>query len=118
MPVEGLTLEGYVDLVYRDPSTGALVVVDYKTDSIGGDDELERRLEHYRVQGAAYALAVGAATGEQVQRCTFVFCDPGGAREVTIDGDQLGDAMARVRALVAAERDDPSPIGAPVPAEP
>lgn len=117
VPVEGLTLEGYVDLVYRDPSTGALVVVDYKTDSIGGD-ELERRLEHYRVQGAAYALAVGAATGEQVQRCTFVFCDPGGAREVTIDGDRLGDAMARVRALVAAERDDPSPIGAPVPAEP
>ena len=35
VPVEGLTLEGYVDLVYRDAGAGdALVVVDYKTDAI------------------------------------------------------------------------------------
>ena len=31
VPVDGMTLEGYVDLVYRDPD--GLVVVDYKTDA-------------------------------------------------------------------------------------
>lgn len=118
VPVEGLTLEGYVDLVYRDPRTRALVVVDYKTDAIGGPGELERRLDHYRIQGAAYALAVGAAAGEEVACCTFVFCDPAGAREVTVAGDELADAIARVRSLAAAERDAPSPLAPPEPAEP
>src|SRR6185295_15905254 len=65
VPVEGLTLEGYVDLVYRDTDAAdALVVVDYKTDAIGGDADLAARLAHYRVQGAAYAIAVAAAAGE------------------------------------------------------
>ena len=46
VPVEGLTLEGYVDLVYRDrPTDGALVVVDYKTDAIDDDAQLDERLD-------------------------------------------------------------------------
>ena len=59
--VEGLTLEGYVDLVFRDER--GLVVVDYKTDAIGDEAELARRLDHYRIQGAAYALAVARRSG-------------------------------------------------------
>ncbi len=38
VPVGGLTLEGYVDLVYR--AEHGLVVVDYKTDAIGDDATL------------------------------------------------------------------------------
>lgn len=100
------------------PRTRALVVVDYKTDAIGSPGELERRLDHYRIQGAAYALAVGAAAGEEVACCTFVFCDPAGAREVTVAGDELADAIARVRSLAAAERDAPSPLAPEAAAEP
>ena len=58
VPVEGLTLEGYVDLVYRDAGADGLVVVDYKTDAIRSEADLAARLAHYRVQGAAYAIAV------------------------------------------------------------
>jgi ATP-dependent exoDNAse (exonuclease V) beta subunit len=108
VPAEGMTLEGYVDLVYRDDD--GLVVVDYKTDAVGDDDELARRLDHYRVQGAAYAFAVATATGERVTRCVFVFCDPAGAREVTIGGAELDEAVRRVQVLLAAERDTPSPL--------
>ena len=43
-----------MDLVFRDER--GLVVVDYKTDAIGDEAELARRLDHYRIQGAAYAL--------------------------------------------------------------
>src|SRR5262249_5136955 len=47
VPIGGLTLEGYVDLVYRDDD--GLVVVDYKTDAVADDDALARRMEHYRI---------------------------------------------------------------------
>ena len=65
----------------RVPRRGAaddgLVVVDYKTDAIDDDATLAARLAHYRVQGAAYAIAVAAATGARVDRCVFVFLSPG-----------------------------------------
>ena len=32
-------------------------------------------MAHYRLQGAAYALATGDATGEPVAACVFVFLD-------------------------------------------
>jgi len=120
VPVEGLTLEGYVDLVYRDPTRpnfDALVVVDYKTDSIDSDAKLESRLAHYRVQGAAYAMAVSAATGARVDRCVFVFLRPGGVREVEIAGAELAGAVAEVQDLLRRFRDAPPPLGAVLPAD-
>ncbi len=112
VPVEGLTLEGYVDLVYRDAGAAdGLVVVDYKTDAIRNEDDLAARLAHYRVQGAAYAIAVSAATGERVDRCVFVFLSPDAAREVVIGGDELADAIAGVRVLIRSVRDTPPALG-------
>ena len=88
------------------------MVVDYKTDAIDSDATLEARLAHYRVQGAAYAIAVAAATGEPVDRCVFVFLAPGGVREVEIAGAELAAAVVEVRALIRAFRDAPPPLGA------
>ena len=59
--------------VPRPDADGGLVVVDYKTDAIETDAMLASRLAHYRIQAAAYAIAVAAATGERVDRCVFVF---------------------------------------------
>ncbi len=69
MPLEGITLEGYVDLVFRDDD--GLVVVDYKTDAVDPATRAER-VVGYRIQAAAYALAIGEATGEAVvaRRCS------------------------------------------------
>ena len=50
VPLEGITLEGYVDLVFRDDD--GLVVVDYKTDAVDDEAALAARLAHYRVQVA------------------------------------------------------------------
>jgi ATP-dependent helicase/nuclease subunit A len=114
VPFDGITLEGYVDLVFRDDD--GLVVVDYKTDSV---DILTRaeRTTHYRIQAAAYALAVAEATGEPVVRGVLCFLDPAGATEVEFTGDDLAAAVAEVRMLVAAERDDPSSPPALVPSD-
>ena len=56
----------------------------------------------YRLQGAAYAVAVGRATGEPVARVVFLFLTPQGAveRELT----DLAAAMADVERLVQRRR--------------
>jgi ATP-dependent exoDNAse (exonuclease V) beta subunit len=114
VPFDGLTLEGYVDLVYRDDD--GLVIVDYKTDAVDADTRAER-VTHYRIQAASYALAVAAATGEPVVRAVLCFLDPSGATEVAFAGADLEAAVTEVRHLLATERDDPSPLPPPVPSE-
>jgi ATP-dependent exoDNAse (exonuclease V) beta subunit len=97
-PIGDRLLEGYIDLLYRDDD--GLVVVDYKTS--GSDDaaELDRRVQGYRLQGASYALALAATTGEPVTRVTFLFLTPSGPVELTLD--DLDAAVRAVRELVAA----------------
>ena len=51
----GTVVSGIVDLAYRDPDDGRLVVADYKTDAIDGGDELEERALVYEPQVRAYA---------------------------------------------------------------
>ena len=93
-PIDGVTLEGFIDLLYETPS--GLVIVDYKTDRVPGEAELETAIARYRLQGAAYALALQEALGRPVTRCVFVFVQAGAARERTID--DLPGAIADVRA--------------------
>ncbi|MHB8593591.1 MAG: UvrD-helicase domain-containing protein, partial [Acidimicrobiales bacterium] len=97
-PVDGRLLEGYIDLLYR--SADGLVVVDYKTANTSDPAELDRRVEGYRNQGASYALAVAATTGEPVVRVLFLFLTPDGAVERELP-DFLG-AVEHVRQLVRA----------------
>ncbi len=97
-PIADRLLEGYVDLLYRSPD--GLVVVDHKTSASSDPVELDRRVQAYRLQGAAYAVAVGRATAEPVTRVVFLFLTPHGAveRELT----DLAEAMADVERLVTA----------------
>ena len=95
-PVGDRTLEGYIDLLFR--TDDGLVVVDYKTASTSAD--IDRRVEGYRAQGGAYAVAVEQATGETVSRVVFVFLTPQGV--VQRDLPNLGDAKAAVVKAVDA----------------
>jgi ATP-dependent exoDNAse (exonuclease V) beta subunit len=96
-PVDGTTLEGYVDLVYRRPD--GLVVVDYKTDAWSDPSELDAKVARYRLQGAAYAVALEQATGEPVAECVFVFLGAEAAQEVSVS--DLPTAMRDARAALA-----------------
>jgi len=49
--------------VYRDTSTGELVIADYKTDDIATDADLADKVANYRSQGAVYRRALQAALG-------------------------------------------------------
>lgn len=96
VPLGSRTLEGYIDLLYRTPD--GLVVVDYKTDAWRDEAELDHKVARYRIQAAAYGVAVEAATGEKVDRCVLVFCTENGPVERTIA--DLDSARAEVRELV------------------
>lgn len=49
---------GTLDLLYRDPATGQLVVADFKTDAVRSDEELQAKRAHYLGQGQVYQDAV------------------------------------------------------------
>lgn len=85
-------LEGYIDLLYK--TDAGYIVVDYKTDAVD-DATIDDRVEHYRLQGAGYAVAVEAIVNEPVIDCRFVFCRPGEAVERSLPN--LADAMSEVR---------------------
>ncbi len=104
--ISGRVLEGYVDLMYRTPD--GLVVVDYKTDAVTLDD-VDARVERYRLQGAGYALGVEAAVGETVVAVDFVFCRPDGVIERRLP--QLAEACADALSLIdRTGLDDPPTI--------
>jgi ATP-dependent helicase/nuclease subunit A len=95
-PVDGMTVEGFIDLLYE---TGeGLVIVDYKTDAVPGEEELEAALARYRLQGAAYALALQEALGRPVAGCRFVFAQAGDDRERELP--DLPAAIEAVRAVI------------------
>src|SRR6185295_8067512 len=52
---------GTIDLLYRDPGDGRLVVVDYKTDDVEAAGEIRDCAAVYAPQGAAYLRAVQEA---------------------------------------------------------
>ncbi len=87
--VDDIVVSGAVDLLYRDGEEW--VIVDYKTD---GDADERLLRERYTPQGAAYALAVEAATGGAVREVVFVAAAADGlAVPVPVD-----DALRRIGA--------------------
>jgi ATP-dependent helicase/nuclease subunit A len=54
-------ISGAVDLVYRDPENGRLVIADYKTDRVESDAGIAERVELYGPQLAIYATALEQA---------------------------------------------------------
>jgi ATP-dependent helicase/nuclease subunit A len=95
--VEGVLLEGFIDLLYETPE--GLVVVDYKTDSARDAAAIDRAMERYRLQGAAYAVVLERALQKNVARCVFVFTEPRAEREVA----DLPAVMDEVRARISSK---------------
>jgi len=97
-PIDSRLIEGYVDLLVETPD--GLVVVDYKTDSVRTEEDVDNKLAAYELQAAAYAVALEAVTGQPVIDCGFVFCTATGAIERSVAS--LDDAKQRVRTTIAA----------------
>jgi len=86
-PVGDGIVEGFIDLLFEEED--GFVIVDYKTDALRSDDEIEQAMARYRLQGGGYALALGKATDATVKEVSFLFLEPN--REVPVD--DLSGAM-------------------------
>ena len=95
-PVGDGIVEGFIDLLFEEE--GGLVIVDYKTDALGSDEEIERAMARYRLQGGGYALALSKATGATVKEVSFLFLEPN--REVPVD--DLSGAMREAESAALA----------------
>ena len=97
--VEGATVEGFIDLLFEGPE--GLVVVDYKTDSARSTEEINRAMDRYRLQGAAYALALEVALGRAVAEVRFVFTEPRAERSITDLPGAKRDVRERIGRVLA-----------------
>ena len=97
-PFAGRVIEGYVDLLVR--TDAGIVIVDYKTDFVGDESEVDARAGEYVAQLAAYALAVESATALEVVEGVLVFAGTTSARERRIPRSGLD--VDRVRAQLRA----------------
>jgi ATP-dependent helicase/nuclease subunit A len=94
---DGVTLEGFVDLVLE--TDDGLEVVDWKTDSVPAA-AVSRRLEDYRLQAGLYVLGLEAATDKSVRHVTYVFVDPGVEASPGEPAQLAQEARQQLRALV------------------
>ena len=94
--LNGAVVSGAVDLLYRDGDEW--IVVDYKTDR-GADAGVLR--ERYTPQGAAYAVAVEAATGGVVREVVFVAAAAADGLVVTVPVDDALRDLARSEVAAA-----------------
>ena len=95
-PVGDGIVEGFIDLLFEEED--GFVIVDYKTDALGSEEEIERAMARYRLQGGGYALALSMATGANVKEVSFLFLEP--SRAVTVEDLSRAVSDAEDGALV------------------
>jgi len=93
-PVGDRVIEGYIDLLIE--TRHGLVIVDWKTDTVSSEADVDAKLATYELQGAAYAVAVEAATGLGVVDVKFVFCRSSGPIERSIADLTAAEDLVRV----------------------
>jgi ATP-dependent helicase/nuclease subunit A len=76
VPDEDRFVEGYIDLLLRQPE-GGLEIWDYKTDRATTPAEVEAKQVHYGPQLAAYAGAVESVTGIAPESTGLIFARSG-----------------------------------------
>lgn len=95
-------VEGFIDLLFQEED--GFVIVDYKTDALRSDGEIEKAMQRYQLQGGGYALALTEATGVSVKEVSFIFLHPNRVEPI----EDLPGAVRRAKhAAMAALADDP-----------
>ena len=98
--VGGTVLRGSIDLLVEREGAPPLVV-DYKTDRLGGADPAERAA-HYGVQRSIYALAVAEALGVDEVEVAYVFLErPESRPSSTARPAEMAAARAGLEATIA-----------------
>jgi len=102
-PVGDGIVEGFIDLLFEEED--GFVIVDFKTDAVGSEEEVEQAMARYRLQGGAYALALSKAAGVKVKEVWFLFLEPNLQKSV----DNLPQAQDEAERAALAWLTSPPP---------
>ena len=102
-PVGDGIVEGFIDLLFEEED--GFVIVDFKTDAAGSEEEVEQAMARYRLQGGAYALALNKAAGVKVKEVSFLFLGPNLQKSV----DNLPQAQEEAERAALAFLSSPPP---------
>jgi ATP-dependent exoDNAse (exonuclease V) beta subunit len=100
MAMDDLVLRGQIDLWFEEG--GELVIVDYKTDAVGGP-EAPQRAREYELQLKLYALALERATGRVPRHAFLHFLKPNALVEVELAPSLIDSPEQIVRDFVEAQ---------------
>ncbi len=100
LSLDGVVLEGFVDLVIEGPD--GLEIVDWKTDDVS-KGEVAERLQEYALQAGLYVLGLERATSRPITCVTYVFVRPG------IEVSPGEPAALREAALARLTGNEPAP---------
>ncbi|MEM8925243.1 MAG: PD-(D/E)XK nuclease family protein, partial [Actinomycetota bacterium] len=95
-PIGNHLVEGFIDLCIE--TDDGHVIIDYKTDRVDSEEAVAAKVEFYRYQAAAYAMALAHTTGRDVAECRFVFIGQNGVIEHTVE--DLAEITARIVAAL------------------
>ena len=102
-PIGRGIVEGFIDLLFQEED--GFVIVDYKTDALRSDDDIQKAMRRYELQGGGYALALTEATGVHVKEVSFLFLNPNRVEPI---GD-LGEAVRRAKSEALLSLSDDAP---------
>ena len=99
---DGVLLHGYLDLLHRDPGSGRLLVVDYKTNVLEDVEPAEVVDADYRLQRLVYALACFRAGADEVEVVYQFLERPDEPVSAVFGRDDLPGLEAELSAAIAA----------------
>jgi ATP-dependent helicase/nuclease subunit A len=110
--VGGTVLRGSIDLLVERDGKPPLVI-DYKTDRLGGADPAERA-GHYEVQRSIYALAVAEALGCEEVEVAYVFLErPDEPAISKLDSEEMAAARASLAETIGRIESGDFPVAPP-----
>ncbi len=95
--------EGRIDLLFEEDSPGGrgIVVVDFKTDAVRSEREVDERAAHYRNQALVYTWAAHRATSMPVREVVFLFARIALEHNTIVDDAFMAEAEALMRDAIA-----------------
>src|SRR6185503_4489580 len=97
----GTTVQGVIDLVFRD-AEGRGVVVDYKSNDLAGPGRLATLTELYRPQIELYALAAKRAGLVEPDEGTLYFLNKSQPVALPVDSERLETAEGRAAGALSS----------------
>jgi hypothetical protein len=102
----GVVITGYLDVLAEEPD-GSVLIVDYKSDRLGGEDPIAHVARDYETQRLVYALA-GLRDGAPAVEIAYCFLERPGepvlARFTRADAPELGERLLGLARGVLDER--------------